>query len=77
MQSQMMAGMLQSWQDFGAAASGASPTAEPPTPEPSNPDTPSPRPNMAASAPANADLDAMKAQITALQQQLAALSKKS
>ena len=77
MQSQMMAGMLQSWQDFGAAASGASPAAEPPTPEPSNPDTPSPGPNMAASAPANADLDAMKAQITALQQQLAALSKKS
>ena len=77
MQSQMMAGMLQSWQDFGAAASGAPPAAETPTPEQSNPAAPSPSPNIAASAPANADLDAMKAQITALQQQLAALSKKS
>ena len=77
MQSQMMAGMLQSWQDFGAAASGVSQAAETPPPEQSNSDTSPPSPANASSAPANADLDSMNAQIKALQQQLADLSKKS
>ena len=77
MQSQMMAGMLQSWQDFGAAASGVSPAAETPPPEQSSSGTSSPSPTIASSAPANADLDSMNAQIKALQQQLADLSKKS
>ena len=77
MQSQMMAGMLQSWQDFGAAASGVSQAAETPPPEQSNSDTSPPSLANASSAPANADLDSMNAQIKALQQQLADLSKKS
>ena len=77
MQSQMMAGMLQSWQDFGAVASGVSQAAETPPPEQSNSDTSPPSPANASSAPANADLDSMNAQIKALQQQLADLSKKS
>lgn len=77
MQSQMMAGMLQSWQDFGAAASGVSQAAETPPPEQSNSDTSPPSPANASSPPANADLDSMNAQIKALQQQLADLSKKS
>ena len=73
MQSQMMAGMLQSWQDAGAAASGVPlPT---PLPEQSNSIHHS-SPANASSAPANADLDSMNAQIKALQQQLADLSKK-
>ena len=77
MQSQMMAGMLQSWQDFGAAASGVSQAAETPPPEQSNSDTSPPSPANASSALANADLDSINAQIIALQQQLAALSKKT
>ena len=77
MQSQMMAGMLQSWQDFGAAASGTAPATKKPTPEQSYSDEPSSVSHMSASAATNVDLESMKAEIAALQHQLAALSKKS
>jgi polyhydroxyalkanoate synthesis repressor PhaR len=65
MQSEMMSGMLRSWQDFGAMA----PSSE----KPEAPATPTETPATSAST----DIDDMKEQIRALQAQLQSLSKKA
>ena len=76
MQSKMVAGMLQSWQDFGSAPSSSPPANKNPTPHDASPNAQSARPGTSSSAPADIDLESMKEQVTALQKQLAALSKK-
>jgi polyhydroxyalkanoate synthesis repressor PhaR len=75
MQSNMMTGMLRSWQEFGAmaqpGAKAVDPAAKPASAKAdAAPSPPSP-------APADSELDDMKAQIRALEEQLKSLSKKS
>jgi len=76
MQSKMVVGMLQSWQDFGSAPSSSPPANKNSTPHDSSPNAQSASPSTSSSAPADIDLESMKEQVTALQKQLAALSKK-
>ncbi|MEK9849260.1 MAG: polyhydroxyalkanoate synthesis regulator DNA-binding domain-containing protein [Candidatus Puniceispirillum sp.] len=65
MQSEMMSGMLRSWQDFGMMASSSE--------KPEAPATPTKTP----ATPPSTDIDDMKEQIRALQAQLQSLSKKA
>ena len=77
MQSQMMAGMLKSWQQFGVAEFNTAPTDENPTPHSLKSDSQPSSPSTSSSASSDADLETMRSEIAALQKQLAELSKKS
>jgi len=77
MQSQMMSGMLKSWQDFGAAQTAMPPAAETPKPNSSEPESQLTNQESSSSAPLGPNLETIEAQILNLQQQLATLSKKS
>jgi polyhydroxyalkanoate synthesis repressor PhaR len=77
MQSNMMTGMLRSWQEFGAMAQpkAPDPAARPAAARPATASAEAPQQKSPAAA--DSELDDMKAQIRALEEQLKSLSKKS